>query len=90
MGTPFHLCSLMLWGGGWVSLAKMFRKAQRNGLLCGLVPHLIPLGWYYYNMQMISSFFKDDVEMSINVKTLFYLYEKMVGLKINFHKSKFY
>jgi hypothetical protein len=41
-------------------------------------------------MQMISSFFKDDVEMSINVKTLFYLYEKMVGLKINFHKSEFY
>ena len=67
----------------------MVRRAQHNGLLCGLAENLIPRGvaiLQYADDTIIS--LKNDFEKARNMKLLLYLYEVMSGLKINFSKSE--
>lgn len=67
----------------------MVRKAQENGLLCGLAENLIDGGvviLQYADDTIIR--LKDDMDMARNMKLLLYLYEMMSGLKINFEKSE--
>ena len=67
----------------------MVKRAQHNGLLCGLAENLIPRGvaiLQYANDIIIC--LKNDFEKARNMKLLLYLYEVMSGLKINFSKSE--
>lgn len=57
----------------------MVSKAQQNGLITGLVDHIIPHG---------VAILKNDMEGAVNMKLLLYIYEMMAGLKINFNKSE--
>jgi hypothetical protein len=70
-------------------LARMVHKAQSNGLLCGLISHIVDNGvaiFQYADDTIIC--LKHDLEGARNMKLLLYMYELMAGLKINFHKSK--
>ena len=70
-------------------LSRMFRKAQRNNLICGLADNLIEKGvvaLQYADDTIVC--LKDDLEVARNMKLLLYLYEMMSGLRINFAKSE--
>lgn len=67
----------------------MIHRAQTNKLFCGLVDHIVENGivvLQYADDTIIR--LKHDVEGARNMKLLLYLYELMVGLKINFSKSE--
>jgi hypothetical protein len=66
----------------------MILKAQSNGLIIGLIDHLIPQGIAI--MQHADDtilYLKHDLNKARNVKLLLYLFEQMSGLKINFEKK---
>lgn len=70
-------------------LTRMVHKAQSNGLLCGLIDHIIENGvaiLQYADDTIV--YLKHDFEGARNMKLLLYMYEHMAGLKINFHKSE--
>ena len=70
-------------------LARMIRQAQKSWLMVGLASNIIPFGvatLQYANDTIIC--LKEDLEIARNMKLLFYLCEKMSGLKINFRKSE--
>jgi hypothetical protein len=84
-GTPYPLSFLTL----VEVLTKMMLKAQGNGMVTGLIDHLIPNGiaLMQYADDIILCL-KNDMEGARNVKLLLYLFEQMTGLKINFEKSE--
>jgi hypothetical protein len=60
-------------------LTKMIHKAHDNGLICGLISHIIPKGiaiLRYADDTIVC--LKDDTR---NMKLLLHLYEMMTGLK---------
>lgn len=70
-------------------LTRMILKAQSNNLVEGLVDHIVPNGvavLQYTDDTIIC--LKHDIDKARNLKLLFYLFELMAGLKINFHKSE--
>jgi hypothetical protein len=70
-------------------LARMVHRAQQNDLVTGLVEDLIPKGiavLQYANDTII--FLKYDLKKARNMKILMYMFEQMLGLKINFEKSE--
>lgn len=72
-------------------LTRMILQAQENGLVVGLVDHIIPHGvavLQYADDTIIC--LKHDFAMARNLKLLLYLYEMMSGLKINFGKSEIF
>lgn len=67
----------------------MIHNAQANGLIKGLAKNLIPYGvaiLQYVDDTIICM--EDNAKTARNTKLLFYLYEVMSGLKINFIKSE--
>jgi hypothetical protein len=69
----------------------MVHKAQLNGLLTGLISHIVPDGvaiLQYADDTII--FLKHDFEGAAYMKILLCLFEKLAGLKINFNKSEIY
>uniref|UniRef100_A0A0A9GRJ6 Reverse transcriptase domain-containing protein n=1 Tax=Arundo donax TaxID=35708 RepID=A0A0A9GRJ6_ARUDO len=67
----------------------MIQKAQSNGLVTGLIPHLFESGiavLQYADDTILC--LQHDCEKANNMKLLLYLYELMSGLKINFQKSE--
>jgi hypothetical protein len=67
----------------------MVLKAQDNGLFNGLAEHIIPKGvaiLQYADDTIIC--LKHDLEGARNMKLLLYMFEMIVGLKINFSKSE--
>jgi hypothetical protein len=67
------------------SLAKMVHLAQSNGLITGLADNLIQNGvaiLQYADDTIL--LLQDDVQQAVNLKLLFYIFESMSGLKINF------
>jgi hypothetical protein len=67
----------------------MVSKAQQNGLITGLVDHIIPHGvaiLQYADDTIV--FLKNNMEEAVNMKLLLYIYEMMAGLNINFNKSE--
>lgn len=57
-------------------------------LISGVVPHLVDDGLFilqYADDTLI--FLKHDLEKAKNMKLLLLAFEKLSGLKINFHKS---
>jgi hypothetical protein len=70
-------------------LTKMVIQAQKNGLIVGLAPGLIPNGvaiLQYADDTVLC--ITHDPEKAVNLKLLLYLFERMSGLKINFLKSE--
>lgn len=70
-------------------LSKMIHQAQINGLVVGLVPHLVDKGvvvLQYADDTII--LFENNIDSAVNIKILLYAYEAMFGLKINFQKGE--
>jgi hypothetical protein len=70
-------------------LSKMIQIAKQNGLISGLVDHIIEGGCailQYADDTIL--FIQDDMESARNLKLLLYIFESMSGLKINFEKSE--
>lgn len=67
----------------------MIMRAQANGLIVGLIRHIVPKGvavLQYADDTII--LLKDDIEGLLNMKMLLHLFEMLAGLKINFNKSE--
>lgn len=72
-------------------LPRMVHKAQGNGLITGLISHIIPNGvaiLQYADDTIV--FLKHDLDGAVHMKFLLYLFEMLDGLKINFNKSEIY
>jgi hypothetical protein len=71
------------------SLAKMVSVAQQNDLVVGFADNIIPRGiaMLQYADDTIL-LIQDDLEQARNLKLMFYIFEAMYGLKINFEKSE--
>jgi hypothetical protein len=69
-------------------LAILINWVKGNGQIIGVVPHLVDIGLsilQYADDTII--FMDDDMEKAKNLKLLLCAFEKLSGLKINFHKS---
>ena len=72
-------------------LAVLIGRAKENGLVGGVVPHLIDGGvsiLQYAEDTII--FMEHDIAKARNMKLVICLFEQMSGLKINFHKSELF
>jgi len=69
-------------------LAILVSRAKNNGQLKGLVPNLVDdgLSILQYADDTIM-FIEDDLEKARNFKLVLIAFEKLSGLKINFHKE---
>jgi hypothetical protein len=72
-------------------LAILIKRAKRDGQIDGVVPHLVDDGLSMHQYVDDTIIFLDhDLEKANNLKVLFCAFEKLSGLKINFHKSETY
>jgi hypothetical protein len=72
-------------------LACMVHRAKDEGIISGLIPHIIPNGCCCLQYADDTIFLlKDDLEGARNLKFILCLFEQMSGLKINFHKSEIF
>jgi hypothetical protein len=72
-------------------LAILINRAKDLGQVVGVIPHLVDGGLsilQYANDTII--FMEDDLERANNMKLVLCAFEQLLGLKINFHKSKFF
>jgi hypothetical protein len=70
-------------------LTRMVYLAQQNHLVTGIISNPIPNGiaiLQYADDTILCM--ENDEEKARNIKLLLYMYEQMVGLKINFEKSE--
>jgi hypothetical protein len=72
-------------------LAVLIERAKSQGFLDGLVPHLVEdgLSILQYADDTIL-FIEDDLEKAKGLKLVLTAFEKLSGLKINFHKSELF
>ena len=72
-------------------LAILVWRAKNCGQFRGLVPNLVDEGLsiLQYADDMIL-FMEDDLEEAKNLKLVLVAFEKLSGLKINFHKSELF
>jgi hypothetical protein len=69
----------------------LIHKAQDEGLIKGLIPHIIRNGCCCLQYADDTIFFiQNCLEGARNLKFILCLFEQMSGLKINFHKSEIY
>uniref|UniRef100_A0A452XNX0 Reverse transcriptase domain-containing protein n=1 Tax=Aegilops tauschii subsp. strangulata TaxID=200361 RepID=A0A452XNX0_AEGTS len=67
----------------------MIRNAQKNKLIVGLAPDLIPDGVAVLQYADDTIICMDhDVDKAVNLKLLLYMFEMMSGLKVNFQRSE--
>jgi hypothetical protein len=87
-GEPFSALLFNLVPDG---LACLIRKSQDEGLIEGLIPHIIQNGCCCLQYADDTIFFiQNCLEGARNLKFILCLFENMSGLKINFHKSEIY
>jgi retron-type reverse transcriptase len=87
-GDPF---SPLLFNIAADGLANTIQKAQDEGILKGLIPHIITNGCCCLQYADDTIFLlQDDLEGARNLKFILCLFEQMSGLKINFHKSEIF
>jgi hypothetical protein len=87
-GDPF---SPLLFNIAADGLACMVHRAKDEGIISGLIPHIIPNGCCCLQYADDTIFLiKDDLEGARNLKFILCLFEQMSGLKINFHKSEIF
>jgi hypothetical protein len=72
-------------------LAIIIERAKADGLIEGVVPHLVDdgLSILQYADDTIL-FMEHDLEKATNLKLILLAFEKLSGLKINFHKSELF
>jgi hypothetical protein len=72
-------------------LAIMIERAKNDGLIEGVIPHLIDggLSILQYADDTIL-FMEHDLEKAQNLKLILLAFEQLSGLKINFHKSELF
>jgi hypothetical protein len=72
-------------------LALLLSRAKEDGQITGLVPHLVDGGISILQYaDDIILFVEHNLEEETNMKLLLCAFEKLSGLKINFHKSKLF
>jgi hypothetical protein len=72
-------------------LALLIKRAKEVGLLKGVIPHLVDDGLsilQYADDTII--FLEHDLQQAKNLKLILTVFEKLSGLKINFHKSELF
>jgi hypothetical protein len=72
-------------------LNLLISRAKEGGQFNGLVPHLIEGGisiLQYADDTIL--FMENDLEQATNMKLLLCVFERLSGLKINFHKSELF
>ncbi len=72
-------------------LALLIKRAKETGLLNGVIPHLVDDGvsiLQYADDTII--FLEHDLQQAKNLKVILSVFEKLSGLKINFHKSELF
>lgn len=71
------------------ALAGILDKAKRNGLIKGVVPHLVEGGLTHLQYADDTVILMDCDDSTItNMKFLLYCFEWLSGLKVNYHKSE--
>jgi hypothetical protein len=72
-------------------LAVLIERSKRMGFFDGLVPHLVEdgLSILQYADDMIL-FLEDDLVKARGLRVVLNAFERLSGLKINFHKSELY
>jgi hypothetical protein len=72
-------------------LATFITRAREEGQIDGLVPHLVDEGLSVLQYVDNTILFMDhNLEQAKNMKLLLCVVEKLLGLKINFHKSELF
>jgi hypothetical protein len=69
-------------------LEILIARAKEDGQVAGIIPHLVKGGvsiLQYADDTII--FMEHDLDKALNIKLVFYIFEQLSGLKINFHKS---
>ena len=71
-------------------LANLVSRARENDQINGVIPHLVDggLSIMQYADDTTILFLEDDLEQAHNLKLVLCAFEKLSGLKINFHKSE--
>jgi hypothetical protein len=72
-------------------LAIMIKSAKNDGLIEGVIPHLVDEGLsilQYADDTIL--FMEHDLEKAQNLKLVLSAFEQLSGLKINFHKSELF
>jgi hypothetical protein len=72
-------------------LAIMIGRAKSDGLIEGVIPHLVDGGMSI--LQYVDDtilFMKHDLDKAQNLKLILTAVEQLFGLKINFHKSELF
>jgi hypothetical protein len=72
-------------------LVILIKRAKAEGQINGVVPHLVEDGLSILQYADDTLIFLDhDIEKAKNLKLLLCAFEKLLGLKINFHKSEIF
>jgi hypothetical protein len=72
-------------------LAILIKRAKLARQFNGVVPHLVDEGLSILQYTDVTIIFVDhDLEKAKNLKVLLCAFEKLLGIKINFHKSEMY
>ena len=72
-------------------LAILIARAEDDGQVRGLIPHLVEGGvsiLQYADDTIL--FLEHDLEKAVNMKLILSMFEQLSGLKTNFHKSKIF
>jgi hypothetical protein len=72
-------------------LAIIIARTKEDGQVSGLIPHLVEGGvsiLQYADDTIL--FMEHNLEKALNMKLVLCIFEKLFGLKINFHKSDFF
>ena len=72
-------------------LAILIARAKEDGQVGGLIPHLVEGGvsiLQYADDTIL--FVEHDLEKAVNMELILSLFEQLLGLKINFHKSEIF
>jgi hypothetical protein len=72
-------------------LAILIARAKEDGQVGSLIPHLVEgrVSILQYADDTIL-FMEHDLAKALNIKLILCLFEKLLGLKINFHKSEIF
>jgi hypothetical protein len=71
-------------------LVILIKRAKMDGQIDGVVPHLVDDGLSILQYADGTIIFLDHDLVAKNLKVLLCAFEKLSGLKINFHKSEMY
>jgi hypothetical protein len=72
-------------------LAILIKRDKLARQFNGVVPHLVDEGLSILQYTDVTIIFVDhDLEKAKNLKVLLCAFEKLLGIKINFHKSEMY